>query len=130
MPEITKRDLKALTVLGLESALRANDPDKNNKIIFITSFGYIVPEKIVFNQSEPEELNKDNIASFTIFRADQSAKDILEKNGNEDALDEQASFILENVQIKHFNSNSISNFPNMILFSDQIVGLSFGNISE
>ena len=130
MSKITKRDLKALTILGMQSALVESDLDADNKIIFITSFGYVIPETIVFDHPMPDDLNKDNIGSFMTFNAVESAKDILNENGNEDALDEQTCFVLENVQIKNFESGSQSNLTHMILFSEQIVGVSFGNLSE
>lgn len=133
MSNIKKRDLKALTVLGIKSAVdvsNENNGNKSNKVIFITSFGYVVSEKILFKDMELDELNNDNIGPFMISNAAKNARDMLKENGNEDVLNDQTSFVLENVQIKPFNGDLPSNLPSMILFSDQIVGLSLGSFSE
>lgn len=130
-----KRDLKALTVLGMMSAVEVSnenitDKNKDNKLIILTSFGYVIPEKIIPKHELPEELNEENYPTFITSSATEGVKNMLKENNNEDVLDTQTSFVLERVQIKPFNSNVTHNLQSMILFSDQIVGLSFGNFSE
>lgn len=130
-----KRDLKALAVLGMTTAVEVSnennkDEHEDNKLIILTTFGYIIPEKIVPKHEIPDELNSENYPTFITSTAVEGVKNMLIKNKNEDVLDTQSVFVLEGVQIKPFNSNLTHNLPSMLLFSDQIVGLSFGNFSE
>lgn len=125
-----KRDLKALSTLGVDAAVQvANENGGNNKVIFVTSFGLVIPEKILAKEIDPDDVNGDNLQPFTIFNALKNTKDLLAENQNDDILDEQTAFVLENVEIRPFGSSGNTYLGSMILFSDQIVGLSMGSLS-
>ncbi|MCG3418961.1 hypothetical protein [Oceanobacillus jordanicus] len=129
---LEKRDFKALTTLNVYSAVQiANEnSDDKNKIIFITNFGIVTAEKILTGDFKEDELNESNYSKFISQSAVSLTREALKEHNNEDVLLDKTSFVLENVVIRPYGSDQINNFSSLILFSDQIVGVSSGTLSE
>lgn len=127
-----KNDLKGITLFSLhaliESQNEQDDAEKKNKLIIVTSFGFIEADRLLPNKFEKEAVTSDNIATSTLQMLVSSRNKQLEEKGNEEVFNNQTSFILENVRIIPFSGGNPTNLPTMILFSDQVVGLTFGDI--
>lgn len=125
-----KRDLKAITAITLFSLIETSKKEghigENDKIIFFTSFGIISAAKIVIGSFDGDEpLTNENYLRFVMQTTLSNTNEILKENKNEDILDYQTSFILEDVTITQ--GNTTSNVPSMILFAEEIAALSFGD---
>ncbi|WP_272033074.1 hypothetical protein [Oceanobacillus kimchii] len=130
---LEKRDLKSLTVLSALAAIQQlnkdlEDDNKRNNIVFFTSFGSVMAKDIVSSDFNEDELTKENYQRFISQTSVSNAKEALIEHGNEDVLLNQTAFVLTDVQVK--SHGDPYNIPSMILFSDQIVGVSFGNFQE
>lgn len=123
-----KRDLKAITTLTLFSSVENAKQDGriglNDKIIFVTSFGLVTASKVISGKFNEDALTNENYGRFTLQTVVNLAQEYLLENNNGDILDTQTAFVLEDVSI--VNGNNTTNLPIMILFADEIAGLSFG----
>lgn len=128
-PIIEKRDLKSLTVFSLYSFIQHSKEQGNigedTNIIFTTSFGIVSASRIVSGPFKEEKLTNENYSRFAMQTTVSNTNKFLAANENEDILDTQSSIILEDVTIQ--NGNYTTNMPTMILFSEDILGLSFGS---
>ncbi|WP_214484544.1 hypothetical protein [Bacillus sp. SM2101] len=126
---LEKRDLKALTTLSLFNAIEIAKKDKHisndDGLIFFTSFGIVTAANIVISPFEDEALNNENFARFIMQSSKEHAAKHLVEHGNDDILDTKTAFILEDVTISA--GNTTSDLSIMILFSEDIAGISFGN---
>lgn len=128
-----KNDFKGITTLSIismiESLNKNQESDKNNKIIIMTSFGIIQADEVLkrdynFNVDSDEIVAPDYLFQLALNNRDE----ILKEHNNEDLLLQQTSLVLKNVQIKSFGSNATTNLPIMILFSEDIIGITLGQI--
>ncbi|MES1047245.1 hypothetical protein FOA22_22590 [Heyndrickxia oleronia] len=126
---LEKRDLKALTTLSLYASLENDQINKNN-IIFVTNFGLVFAKKVLSPKFEEETLTPENYSRFIMQSTVNNTSEVIKENNNEDILDDLTSFVLEDVQIKSFNNDQVTNLTTMILFSDSILGLTFGNLND
>ncbi|UNT55799.1 hypothetical protein [Lysinibacillus capsici] len=126
------QDFKAITtasVLALTKAFNeADDQRKKDKVIFVTSFGYVIAESIENTTDIEEPKNPDDIAMHALQDTIKNRNEILSEFDNQEILNSNTSLLLKNVQIKTYDGHT-SNLPVMLLFSDSIQGLTFGNLS-
>jgi hypothetical protein len=127
-----RNDLKAATLLALYPVVEAQqqtEDDKTNKLVIVTQFGLVIAEKLLPNKFEDEKVNAENFLKFALQTSIKHRNEYLEEKANEEIFNNQTtSFLLENVKIKPFASDQFTNLQSMILFSDQIVGLTIGDI--
>lgn len=129
-----KNDFKGVTTLSLLSTIQTmneeNPTNTPNKVLIITSFGIIQAEEIVEpGEFEDETITDDNFGKFIMQTTLNSRNNLLKEYDNGALLDQQTSFILKDVTLRPFNSTNKTKLPIMLLFSEDIVGLTFGEMS-
>lgn len=91
---------------------------KGNKVFFLTPLGIISGR---YMSSEPDE-NKLCLATLTKGFFNSIPEDAREANGNDGYI------LLEDVEVAH--GSSVSRFPELMIFFDQIIGVTFGAIKS
>lgn len=135
MKKITKKnDFKALTALSLGTLVeRINSSDilkdeNFKKIIFVTTFGLISATKIVpLIEDFADNLDKEDHLARLVKNELINRNVRLIENGNAQILENNTSFVLQDVVIKSPNNNEII-LDTFVLFSDSIQGIFFGEI--
>lgn len=134
-----RTDLKSLTFQCLSSGLDILKSDKTGNIsidsetnvIVITNFGTVEGTLIDFNKST-DNPNKAFVNALFEKVFEVRNERIIELENENDQfrlINDTDSLTLENVTITPYaNSNNKFNLGELILFSDQIVGLSIGKI--
>lgn len=122
-------NLKTLSALSLYTLIETQKEigtiDKNDKIIFFTSFGIVSALRVITSPFSEETLTNENFPEFALQTALDNAKKLLKENDQNEVLYTQNALILQDVTIVNGSTNY--NLPIMILFSDDILGLSFGD---
>jgi hypothetical protein len=134
--KIKTSDKKALTIFNVYHALKAIEEGKiegvsfegeKNRLILITNFGMLLADRILPQNHEYEQLDAHNFSHLLLKQSIKNTSDMLIESGDEEVLFQQKSLILENVTIHPYGSDATSTLPMMILFSDQVVGITFGD---
>lgn len=127
---LKKNDFKALTTLPIYSLAKSINEkgEGDNKIIFVTSFGFVIARSVIGTKNIEEPTNEEDNMRFLFQSALKTRDEFMKENDNLNLLKENTSFILEDVQIKNYEG-TVTNLPTMILFSDAIQGLTIGDIS-
>lgn len=129
-----KNDYKGITALAVYNMIATLNEDdesgKKNNILFMTSFGIVQAEEILPRDDDfNEETDKDKIfPDYTLQIALNSRDAMLKEYNNEELLLQNTAFILKNVSIRRAGSDGTTNVPIMILFSEDIIGLSLGHV--
>ena len=99
---------------------------ENNDVIFVTSIGYITGKPLSEEETqENSKITSDN----TLYWVTKNITDDYRKEYNitEEPIDGNDGYIiLKDVTIKYLNSTT--KLGSLILFFDQIIGVTFGNI--
>lgn len=92
---------------------------ENNKIIFITSIGMIIANGIDDSSAEHSVITKLTESIAEVYCESHNI-------GDEPLPENDGYILLKDVVIK--NSNTTYNFNEIVLFYDQIIGITIGNI--
>lgn len=115
----------SLSIYGVVESINKKEPGmitSQNKlnIVFITNFGYVEADEIIPPSFNPDNFKDESEISTFLFTtavktASKKTPELLKQ-----------CFILKNARIKTFD-NQLSVLSNMILFVDEVVGLSIGD---
>lgn len=114
--KITKKDA---LIIGLLKSLDL-DMIPDRKITLFTSSGMVCGRYNQINEESIKDITKENILRFTI----KALNDALEKRN--DIQDTNSCILLTDVTV--YISNTPIFLPELVVFSDQINGFSYGSI--
>jgi hypothetical protein len=137
-----RSDLKLLTLDALYSIIDNVKSGQivnisiptNTNVFVITNFGVVEGSMVRFSNNYNQEFANDTTNEYSKMLINQAFRFRNEKISNLETVNEafklindSSAIILENaVVIPHASPNNKSNYKILVLFTDQIVGLSFG----
>lgn len=110
--------LKKRVIRGIATATQA-EALRNNNVIITTALGLISGRAYTEGTTEKEEPGITVIAEFT--------KKIVEDYGAANIDGNDGFIMLKDVTVRT-GSNTIFNIPSIVVFYDQIIGITFGNL--
>jgi hypothetical protein len=105
----------------------------NTKVLFLTQFGIV--EGTPSKKDSPNNNVKEAFTNMLIFKTfegrNQKIEDMKTKNPDLTIINDTGSIVLENVVITSYaNPDSKFNLGTFVLFTDSIIGISFGETSS
>lgn len=132
-------DLKALTFTSFSEIVNfmksSKDPviGPNTSIVLLTNFGIVQGTQMEFNATEDDSVNAvmNVIISNTFDLRNKHISKLENQNEQLKIINDCRSIVLKDVTITTYvNPDSKINLGQLILFSDQIVGMSFGEMKQ
>lgn len=135
---VTNRvDLKALTIDTLNAAFRivnsgtiqGIESSDTMEIVLVTNFGYVTGEITDIADASDEEKASEDFKSYlfasTITHRNNSLASMEEENENLRLTNDSSLIYLKNAVIKPFaNPQTSVTFGDLLLFTDQVIGIS------
>lgn len=115
-------------VIQLCSTLPEEEPLKNNKIVLLTSSSFIEGTLFSISPDSTEQVSK---AYEIAYAAGRGILEGIKSFDFKPSSGDDGYIALKDVRVRHFSTlNIIQPMPFLIVFYDQIVGVTLGNFDE
>lgn len=127
IPELARRiDFRHLTLNHLNDIINslAKEFNKDIQLIFLTNFAFVQGKVTDFTEDDVEDTPLKQMAEKAVSFRNRDIIDEEERSGKQRAVNDGAFIMLKDVSIQPFTGSKPHTIAELMLFVDQIVGVS------